>query len=64
MEIILDLATMKSLLNGPIDMNLSPPYVTTHTFQYRMRDIALPQCQYGFVYFLISVRTLTFTFIE
>ena len=63
MESILDLVTMKLVLNDAIDMDLSPPSLTTQTFPYRICNIALPQCQSGFVYFLISVRTLTFTYI-
>ena len=58
-----DLVTMKSVLNNDNDIDLSPPPLTTQTFPFHICDIALPQCQSGFVYFLISVRTLTFTYI-
>ena len=63
MESILDLVTMNpsSIENDTIESSI--PSLTTQTFPYRICEISLPQCQSGFVYFLISVRTLTFTYI-
>ena len=63
MESIIELVTVKPFLAENNNIGMLPPSLTTQTFPYRICDIALPQCQSGFVYFLISVRTLTFTYI-
>ena len=39
------------------------PSLDQSSFPFRICDISLPQCQTGFVYFLISVRTKNFTYI-
>ena len=52
---------MESVLNDAINTDFPPPSLTIQTFPYRTCDVVLPQCQSGFVYFLISVGTLIFT---
>lgn len=63
MESILDLVTIKTSSNGKSQNNIRQPSLTTESYPFWICDIPLPQCQSGFVYFLISVRTRSFTYI-
>ena len=38
--------------------------ITQSTFPFRVCDVSLPQCNTGYVYMLISIKDLTFTYIE
>ena len=39
------------------------PLMSQETYPFRICDISLPQCRTGFVYFLLSVKQRTFTYI-
>ena len=49
-ESMLDLFTMKSVLNDAIDMHLSPPSLITQTFPYRTCDVVSPQHEPVFLF--------------
>ena len=38
--------------------------ITQSTFPFRVCDVSLPQCNTVYVYMLISIKDLTFTYIE
>ena len=63
MESILDLVTIRSPGADGNQQDWPPSPLQINTFAFRICDIQLPQCQTGFVYFLISVRTCNFTYI-
>ena len=63
MESILDLVTIEASSNGENQNSIRQISLTTESYPFRICDISLPQCKSGFVYFLISVRTRSFTYI-
>ena len=63
MESVLDLVTVVPEFDSNDCTEIPAISLSTQTFPFRICEIALPQCQTGFVYFLISVKTLTFTYI-
>ena len=66
-ENVIDLVTRKAPISTDEEnrnnTNQHIPTLTTDTFPFRICDITLPQCKSGFVYFLIPVRTMNFTYI-
>ena len=63
MESILDLVTIEASSNGENQNSIRQISLTTESYPFRICDIPLPRCKSGFVYFLISVRTCSFTYI-
>ena len=61
MENILDLVTDNEREENAWSTILSS--LNQNAFPYQIRDISLPQCKTGFVYFLISARTRDYTYI-
>ena len=57
MENILDLITVGENIGERV------PILNYRSFPFRICDISLPQSKTGFVYFLISVRNLDYTYI-
>ena len=61
MEDILGLVTINSnITNNPDRRNR---VLTTSSFPYRIKDMTLPQCNTGYVYMLISIKDINFTYI-
>jgi len=61
MEDILDLVTINSdINNNPERRNR---VLSASSFPYRIKDMPLPQCNTGYVYMLISIKDMNFTYI-
>ena len=61
MEDILDLVTINSdINNNPERRNR---VLSASSFPYRIKDMTLPQCNTGYVYMLISIKDMNFTYI-
>lgn len=64
MESILNMVTLKVTSNTESQKNSQRiPTLTTQYYPFRICDIPLPQCKSGFVYFLMSPRTQSYTYI-
>ena len=57
METVLNLVTVNSRANPPVRQ------MTQSSFPFRICDVSLPQCNTGFVYFLISIRRQSYAYI-
>ena len=62
MESILDLVTV-NLTNDDRDNGTSRTIYQPTNYPFRICDISLPNCNTGFVYFLMSIRNPNFTYI-
>ena len=58
-ENVLNIVTINSTADNPLPRRV----MNQNAFPFRICDIALPQCRTGFVYFLISVKQRSFTYI-
>ena len=58
-ETVLNIVTINSTAHNTLPRCV----MNQNAFPFRIRDIALPQCRTGFVYFLISVKLKSFTYI-
>ena len=61
MEKILNVITFN--IDTNIDNMESRRVMTTSSIPYRICDISLPQCNTGYVYMLISMKDMSFTYI-
>ena len=63
-ESILSIITINDKQNRPTpEQSKNQPYLSQYTFPYRICDNELPQCNTGYVYFLISIRSMIFSYI-
>ena len=58
MESVLSLITVNQ--NFVVEFN---HVMTQRTYPFRVSDVALPQCNTGYVYMLISIKDMNFTYI-
>ena len=61
MENVLDLVTINSETMNDTERRTRVMFISS--FHYRIKDMTSPQCNTGYVYMLISIKNMNFTYI-